>query len=186
MYYTIYRITNTINNKIYIGKHQTLNINDNYFGSGKAIKSAIKYYGRDKFIKEILFVFDNEADMNLKEKELITEEFVNRDDTYNMGIGGEGGAHFKGKTHSSDTKARISDSTKRNGSRPPGFKGKTHSAEVKLKLAEAQRQRVGKKMWITNGIESKFIDTDTSLRDGWSKGRIIVPQSGSDGSLIRN
>jgi group I intron endonuclease len=173
MYYTIYKITNTTNNKIYIGKHQTLNINDHYFGSGKAIKSAIKYHGKDKFIKEILFVFDNEIDMNSKEKELITEKFVNRADTYNMGIGGEGGAHFKGKTHSTDTKERIKTSVKINGSPPPGFKGGTHSEEARQKIAEAQRQRVGKKMWVTNGNENKFVDIAMVLPEGWTKGRFI-------------
>ena len=107
MFYTVYKITNIINNKIYIGKHQTLDLEDNYFGSGKALKDAVKKYGKDFFVKEILFIFDNEKDMNLKEKELITEEFILRKDTYNMGIGGEGGPHFKNKTHSSATKQII-------------------------------------------------------------------------------
>ena len=103
MKYTIYQITNTLNGKIYIGKHQTENINDGYFGSGTALRDAIKKYGKQHFSKEVLFVFDNEAEMNQKERELITEEFVQRQDTYNLGVGGEGGPHFKGKTHSKET-----------------------------------------------------------------------------------
>ena len=47
--------------------------------------------------------------MNQKEKELITEEFVLREDTYNLGVGGEGGAHFKGKKHSEETLKLLSD-----------------------------------------------------------------------------
>ncbi len=34
-YYTIYKITNIINGMIYIGKHQTKDVNDGYMGSGK-------------------------------------------------------------------------------------------------------------------------------------------------------
>jgi bisphosphoglycerate-dependent phosphoglycerate mutase len=101
MLYTIYQITNELNGKIYIGKHQTTNLNDRYYGSGKFIRSAMKKYGKENFTKEILFVFDTEEEMNTKEKELITEEFVSRKDTYNAGIGGEGGPHFKGKKHGS-------------------------------------------------------------------------------------
>ena len=37
MFYTIYKITNKINGKIYIGKHQTKDPYDLYYGSGKAI-----------------------------------------------------------------------------------------------------------------------------------------------------
>ena len=108
MFYTIYKITNTENNKFYLGKHQTENAMDDYYGSGRAIVSAIKLHGRDKFVKEILFVFDNAIEMDKKERELITEELVNDPDCYNIGVGGEGGPQFSGKQHSPSTKARIS------------------------------------------------------------------------------
>ena len=108
MYYTVYQITNTLNNKIYIGKHQTLDINDNYMGSGVALKSAILKYGLEYFTKTILFVFDSEEEMNSKEKEIVTEEFTLRNDNYNLGVGGEGGPHFKGRSHSNDTKRKLS------------------------------------------------------------------------------
>ena len=104
IYYTIYKITNLVNDKIYIGKHQTSNPYDEYFGSGKLIKKAIKKYGKSNFIKEVLFIFENASEMDNKEKELITDEFVANKNTYNMGVGGEGGPHFKGKRHSESTK----------------------------------------------------------------------------------
>lgn len=107
MKYTIYKVTNNINGKIYIGKHQTENPDDGYYGSGVAIKNSIKKYGKDNFTKEVLHIFESEEEMNMKEVELITEEFVSRTDTYNMGVGGEGGAHFKGKTHTPETIAKL-------------------------------------------------------------------------------
>jgi hypothetical protein len=91
MHYLIYKITNKKNGKIYIGKHQTLNVQDDYLGSGKLLKKAIQKYGQQNFTKEILFIFDNEKEMNSKEKELVTEEFCGRKDTYNLCPGGYGG-----------------------------------------------------------------------------------------------
>lgn len=90
MKHIIYKTTNLINNKIYIGLHSTNNINDSYLGSGVFLKKAIKKYGYKNFKKEILFVFDNKQDMIKKEKELVTEEFCLRKDNYNMVKGGYG------------------------------------------------------------------------------------------------
>ena len=91
MYYLIYKITNNVNNKIYIGKHQTENKDDDYMGSGKIIKRAIEKYGIDKFTKEILYECNSLEEMNEKEAEIVDEEFVVRLDTYNIKLGGQGG-----------------------------------------------------------------------------------------------
>ncbi len=91
MFYTVYKITNIINDKIYIGKHQTKDLNDGYMGSGKHLRRAIVKYGIENFKKEMLFQFDSEAAMNAKEAELVTEEFCLREDTYNLCPGGKGG-----------------------------------------------------------------------------------------------
>lgn len=90
-FYTIYKTTNLVNSKIYIGKHVTVDLNDAYLGSGKLLKAAIIKYGIEHFKKEVLFVFDNEAAMNAKEKELVTEEFILQENNYNLCIGGQGG-----------------------------------------------------------------------------------------------
>ena len=54
MAYYVYKITNKINGKWYIGKRKhRLPFNDPYMGSGKLIKVAIEKYGKDNFTKEI-------------------------------------------------------------------------------------------------------------------------------------
>ena len=150
MKYTIYKTINLINNKFYIGKHQTNNINDSYYGSGKALKNAISKYGKENFKKEILFVFDTEQEMNDKEIELITEELVARTDTYNMGIGGEGGPHFKGKTHTPEFRQKIREiNLARDWSHLKGIpahnKGKKDNEETRKRKSEAAKRRWSKR-----------------------------------------
>lgn len=94
MLYTIYRVTHLESGKCYIGKHQTIDPNDGYMGSGHLIKSAIKKHGVEGFRKEVLHIFETEQEMNAKEAELVTEEFCSREDTYNLCPGGNGGFGF--------------------------------------------------------------------------------------------
>ena len=68
--YTVYKIVNMLNQKFYIGVHKTNNPNDGYFGSGKAIKEAIKLHGKENFKKEIIYITENEQEAYSVEKEL--------------------------------------------------------------------------------------------------------------------
>lgn len=92
MKYYIYKVTNLLNGRFYIGKrcHKTP-YNDNYMGSGKLIKKAIIKYGKENFVKEIVQVFDDEDSCFLLEKELVTKELVSDPNCYNMHEGGKGG-----------------------------------------------------------------------------------------------
>ncbi len=203
MFYLIYKITNTINDKIYIGKHLTSDPDDNYMGSGKLLLRSIKKYGIENFKKEILFRFDNEAEMNAKEAELVTEEFCDRDDTYNLCPGGKGGFGYinksvlttedrktfgrmggiKLKGRKSENFSSIVKSLHQAGMYKYGnFKGKEHTEEweqihssvMKEKSAGSKNSQYGT-MWITNGQENKKIKKEIEIiPEGWYKGRCMM------------
>jgi len=105
MKYIVYKTTCLVNNKIYIGVHGTEdpNIFDGYLGRGFFINRthyleypvaplhyAIKKYGVANFKRDILYVFDDKEEAYEKETEIVTEEFINSDKTYNVSIGGKG------------------------------------------------------------------------------------------------
>lgn len=93
MFYLVYKITNNLNQKYYIGCHKTSNIDDGYMGSGKLIKRAIFKYGIENFTKEILHECSTSEEMYLIEHELVipSSEDIN---SYNLMEGGKGGFHF--------------------------------------------------------------------------------------------
>lgn len=110
----IYKITNLIDNKIYIGKSTRCSkwYIEHYYGSGIVIKQAIQKYGRQNFKKEILeFInFEDETELDLKECYYIgLYHSTDYNIGYNRSIGGEGAA---GKVLSEETKLRISQSNK--------------------------------------------------------------------------
>jgi len=74
-YHYLYKITNLINNKIYIGIHSTNRLDDGYLGSGLAFKRALKLYGKENFRKEILEWFDWRIEALQREAEIVNFEY---------------------------------------------------------------------------------------------------------------
>ena len=96
--FTVYRVTCLANDKIYVGVHKTENPHDDYLGSGKLIRRAVRKHGASQFQKEILHTTENMEEAYQKEAEIVTDDFLARDDTYNLVRGGAiPGWYFQGK-----------------------------------------------------------------------------------------
>ena len=85
----IYKITNLLNGKIYIGKDSK---NDpNYYGSGIIIKKAILKYGISNFVKDVIEHCETLEVLNDREKYWICKfDSRNPDIGYNISEGGDG------------------------------------------------------------------------------------------------
>jgi len=102
MKYIVYQTTCKINNKIYIGVHGTESDDfDGYLGNGVSIyrpatylnpkthfQYAIKKYGVKNFIRTTIQEFNSEQDAYELEKLLVNEQFLKREDVYNLALGG--------------------------------------------------------------------------------------------------
>jgi hypothetical protein len=89
MNYIIYKVTNKLNGRYYIGRHATKNINDSYMGSGIGIKNAIKKYGIEHFAKEIIATADSASALWELEKEIVNIDVVKDPMSYNNSYGGK-------------------------------------------------------------------------------------------------
>ncbi|MCR4661666.1 MAG: GIY-YIG nuclease family protein [Clostridia bacterium] len=89
MYGYIYKTTNLINNKFYIGQHKNNKNNSSYLGSGKILKYAINKYGKENFKLEILEECDSQQKLNEREKYWI--KILKNENCYNISDGGNGG-----------------------------------------------------------------------------------------------
>lgn len=104
MNYIVYKTTNKINGKIYIGVHQTKdpNVFDSYLGMGVSKKDrkknrrgfpqAVAKYGYENFERETLAIFpftkEGKEAAFAMEAELVNEDFVKDPNTYNLALGG--------------------------------------------------------------------------------------------------
>lgn len=151
-YYYIYKITNNINGKTYIGKHKYLEdrypddyeslLADGYMGSGVVLKQAFQLYGKENFTKDILVSrLENNDIANEAERYFISCFKEQGRAEYNITNGGDGlpeGTKIKrnadGKCWhlSEDTKRKMSESQKSKAN----ASGAKRSEEEKRAIAE--------------------------------------------------
>ena len=122
----IYKTTNLVNGKQYIGKDK--HNNPNYIGSGTYLKKAIKKYGKENFKKEILEVCSSSKELMEREEYWLNYYDAGGDpnfyNTHNYSYGCP--------SHSEETRRKMSESRK-------GKPKKKHSEESKRRMSESRR-----------------------------------------------
>lgn len=150
----IYKITNKINGKIYVGKSSK---NDpTYFGSGLLINKALVKYGKENFVKEILEVCNTREELNEKEIFWISYyDSTNLHTGYNLTYGGDGGDTISLNPNRRDIIKRISESntgkiltechkgniSKSKIGKSNGGEGRKLSNETIQKISEAKKNK---------------------------------------------
>lgn len=166
MLYYIYEIKNLINGKTYVGRscHSSLKRDRNYYGSGILIKQAIKKYGKENFIKTILYdnIQTKEEIILLEEKTI--QEYKNKQQAeYNLNLKGYGNDSsvltFKGFHHTEEWKQQASERAKM-------MKRKPHTEEWKINNSKIMKDHGNfvtnnpshhKPRWFTNGEKDIFV-----------------------------
>ncbi len=129
----IYKITNILNNKIYIGKDTTSD--PNYFGSGLIITRSITKYGIENFTKEVIDETDDYEELSKKEIYWIDKyNSTDRNVGYNISKGGDGGDVFTNHPDIELIKEKISKNNPKTGKTYEEAFGEEKSSKYKQKL----------------------------------------------------
>ena len=191
MFGYIYKTTNLINNKIYIGQHHG-DFDIHYHGSGNLIKSAIKKHGVWNF--ETILIEECSNDEELNEREIFWINHFNSRDLdigYNLHKGGISSpvygviSHRKGKKLPPETCKRMSlaDTGKKKSEThkkhiSAALTGHKIPKNVRLKISESVKKNSTCRgtIWIKNVKtgESLKLHPDKAqiyLESGWERGR---------------
>ena len=145
----VYVIVNKINLKLYFGSHswEGTGVDKNYYGSGTAIKRAVRKYGKDNFIVYPIKFYDSVEECRIAEEELLTRyDISNNQYCYNLKNAAVGWTSddLKGRTLSEEYRKKLSESKKgekhplygKRGKGTPMY-GKHHTENTKRKMSQA-------------------------------------------------
>ena len=127
-YHYLYKTTNLITGKFYVGMHSTDNLEDGYMGSGQYITRSIKRHGKENYIVEKLKFFDDRKALVYAEEQFVNATFINDPQCMNLQTGGIGRSPYK---MSVEHKNKISNA----------HKGKTKSIETRRRMSTATKGR---------------------------------------------
>ena len=149
MFGYIYKTTNLLNGKIYIGKKCSEEFEGNkYLGSGIALSGAVSKYGRENFKVELIDTAECLEELNEKEKHFI-KLYNSRDEAvgYNIAPGGDGGCVW------GDPKNHPTLGYNRSGENNGAF---------------------GRK-WYNNGVQTIYLKPDDKVPEGFHPGTLRKP-----------
>lgn len=200
----IYKITNKLNGKVYIG--QANNIEQrikrhkrelkNQYHHNWHLQQAWNKYGQDNFSFEIIEIIDNQTIRNEHEMHWINYyNSSNYENGYNNTLGGNSetpteetkrkiSQSSKGKVFSEEHKKHISDSWKIRKKIAQSSKGKVCSEETRKKLSEASKRRIASGEYFTeesrtkisNAHKGKTVSEETKRKIGEANKKRIVSE----------
>jgi hypothetical protein len=198
-YHFIYKTTNILSGKYYIGMHSTDNLEDGYLGSGNRLRLAVRKHGKENFKREILEFCDSREELIKKEIEIITVDEISKKECINLKVGGQGGwsenakvkfiwllnndVDFK-KQHS-DKMSKVIKKAYEDGKIDKSinydWSGKNHTIKTKDKISNTKKgSGIGETnsqygtCWVNkNGVNKKIKKEiiDNYLNEGWIVGR---------------
>lgn len=178
-HFIIYKTTNRLNGRYYIGMHECVDLDDGYLGSGRRIKAEIKKYGRENFVRGVLQTLASREEMKFAEEALVNEKLLTDPTCLNLKNGGEGG----GRLWSDEHREKFIRST-----RTAKLRGTARASEIARKAGETRRKNgttakgnknlsafhVGTR-WMNNGVVAKKVprnEIDAYLSDGFKYGML--------------
>ena len=203
-YHYIYKTTNLVNGKYYIGMHSTDNLKDGYIGSGKRLWYSINKYGKKNFKCEILEFLPDRISLKEREKKLVNEDILKDKMCMNLQPGGGGGFineehrnnflsqskinSLKGVKKIAELRSTNEEWVKnvslilsRAAKGNKAWLGKKHTEETKLKIGTLNSlKQKGESnsqygtCWITNGTENKKIKKGFNIPNDWYLGRTLI------------
>lgn len=188
MYGYIYKTTNLLNGKIYIGQHKASTFDASYFGSGKIFNKVLKKHGKKNFICEILEWCETREIINDREIYYI-DKYKAKDPEIGYNLA-DGGNYWSCDYHQGMLGKKQSEYQKKIAKE---VNSHPLSLNIRKKMSESAKKRTLNRKTINNKcfIHKDDLQTcvdinqvDNYIKQGWIKGRI--PKNNEQKELIKN
>ncbi len=171
-YHYIYKTTNLLSGKYYIGMHSTHNLDDGYYGSGKRLRYSLNKYGKENHKVTILEFLDSRKELKKREEEIVNLNEIGKIKCLNLKVGGYGG--FSSKEHQIKCSIAGNLAAKKSGRNKERLKYLFENDEewtknFKEAISKAQK---GNQYWVDkkHSEKSKFKMSITHKKNGLQKG----------------